>query len=94
MSDTIYPQGVKAFSPKDGSPEWVAGDLIISLDEFKEFVNSNQDLLSEYKGKKQLRLSLLNGRKGLYLTVNTFKPKENAGEQQAEDDGKNEGLPF
>ena len=29
---------------------------------------------SEYKGNKQLKLNFLNGKNGMYFTVDTFKP--------------------
>jgi len=90
MSETIYPKGVTLFSPRDGAPEWVVGEVIITIEDLKEFVNDNPDLLSEYKGKKQLKLNILRGKKGLYATVNTYKPKPKGGE---EDDGK-DPLPF
>jgi len=34
------------------------------------------DHFTEYQGDKQLRFDILDGNKGLYVTLNTYKPAE------------------
>ena len=57
--ENIYVKGFRSFKKSDKAPDFVLGSLVISLDEFKEFINANQDLLTEYEGKKQIRVSVL-----------------------------------
>lgn len=74
--ETIYPEGVRAFSPKQGAPDFVVGDLVIEPRTLTDWIKNNAELLTDYKGVKQLRLQILNGNKGLYLKVNDYKPGE------------------
>jgi hypothetical protein len=39
-------------------------------------LKSNSNLLTDYKGEKQLRLQILSGKDGPYVCVDTYKPKE------------------
>lgn len=83
MAEKIYAAGIKCFPKRDKAPDFVLGSVVISPDDLNAWCIDNKDLLSEYKGKKQLRLDLLQGKEGPYLSVNTFKKQE-----QSED------LPF
>lgn len=74
--ETIYPEGVRAFSPKSGQPDFVKGDLVIEPNKLFAWLKQNTELLTEYKGEKQLRLQILDGKKGLYVSVNNYKPTE------------------
>lgn len=93
MSKTVYPKGVMLFKARDNAPDFVKGQIIIGLNDFVAFCKDNPDYLSEYKGNKQLRLNLLDGNDGLYLTVDTWKPNSDtsAPEPSGVDDS---GLPF
>ena len=58
------------------------------------FCKENPGLLDDYKGEKQLPLQLLEGDKGLYFKVDTFRPDSNGGSKGSsslEDDSE---LPF
>lgn len=73
----IYPQGIMCFKKHDKAPDFVLGSMVISLSKFKEWVNSEgKDLLTEYKGDKQLRLQVLSGKDGPYVAVDTYKKQE------------------
>lgn len=78
------------FSPRDGAPDFVKGQIVISLNELIQYCKDNPGNLSEYKGNKQLKLDLLDGKKGLYLKVNDYKPKE----KEAKTIGPVDDLPF
>ena len=91
MADTIYVEGMRVFPPHQNAPDFVKGSLIITPRELVEFFKTQADNMTEYNGKKQLRCQILEGNKGLYFTVDTYKPKAKpeAPEAPAED-----GLPF
>jgi len=76
MSETIYPKGIMTFARNEKAPEFVLGSCVITIQDFKDWVNSNQNLLTDYNGKKQIRLSILKGKDGrVNFTVDTFKPR-------------------
>lgn len=70
---TVYPKGIRVFAPRDKAPEFVKGQIVIGLNELVKFCKDNPELLSEYKGEKQLKLNLLSGKDGLYTVVDTYK---------------------
>jgi len=78
MSETIYPKGIRVFKPHDNAPDFVKGTVIITMNELFTFCKENENLLSEYNGNKQLKCQLLNGDKGMYMTVDTWKPDSNS----------------
>ena len=95
MSDTIYPKGLRTFPPREKAPDFVKGSLIITPRELVDFIKDNPHLLTEYNGNKQLRCNILEGDKGLYFTVDTYKPDANQQpEPEPEADGNNSDLPF
>jgi hypothetical protein len=59
------------------------------------FVNANDNLTTEYNGSKQLRLQLLESKKGTtYLAVDTFKPKNQETPDQRNTADLLDSLPF
>lgn len=97
-NEKIYPKGIMCFPANDGAPDFVLGKVMITLNDLVQFAKENESLLSEYKGKKQLKLDLLKGSKGVYLTVDTYVPKNTT---QAKKDGgfnppstEKDDLPF
>ncbi len=76
QSETVYAEGLRYFAPREGAPEFVKGSVIVSLKEFFDFVSAQKEHYSEYKGSKQLKLNFLNGKNGMYFTVDTFKPTQ------------------
>jgi hypothetical protein len=75
MSERIFVKAFRTFAKREGSPDFVLGSLLITIDEFKEFINGEgKQYLSDYDGKKQLRLDILEGKDGrVNFQVNTYK---------------------
>lgn len=92
MADKIYPKGISVFSPRQGAPDFVKGTVVITVADLMAWVNENKQHLSDYNGKAQLKLDLLSGEKGLYVSVNTFKPTGTKQEKQSTK--VSEDLPF
>lgn len=94
MADQILPEGLRFFPKHANAPDFVVGTLIITPNDLFAWLKSKPELLTEYDGKKQLKLQLLNSKAGkLYAAVDTFKPEPKASNQQGQlaDDGS---LPF
>ena len=74
---TIYPKGVRVFGPKENAPSFIKGQIIITPSELIDWLKANPDLLNDYKGIKQLRLTLMERKdgSGLNISVDTYKPK-------------------
>lgn len=94
MTEKVYPNGISCFAPRSGAPDFVLGSVIITIDDFKEWINANQSLLTEYNGKKQIRLQLTKSRDGRpSLSVDTWKPDQTT-RTDAALPKKTEDLPF
>ena len=75
MSDVIYPEGVRTFAPHKNAPEFVLGTVIISMNELFTYAKAHPELLTNYKGDKQLKLSCVKRKGGgIVLSVDTWKP--------------------
>lgn len=83
--EKIYPKGFRTFAPREGAPDFVLGDLLITLtgeNGFYEFLKNNPDLLSEYQGEQQIKLNIVKTRDGrVNFTVNTWKPQGQQAQQ-------------
>ena len=75
MADTIYLKGVRMFPPTDGAPDFVKGSGVIAINQLVKFLKDNPSYMSDYKGEPQVKFQLLDGRDGLYFTVDTYKKK-------------------
>jgi hypothetical protein len=85
-----FPKGIRLFDPNPKAPSFVKGTIVITIPELLAYVNENPQLLSDYQGKAQLRLQLLEKKQGgLNLTVDTFKPNPANGVKEPLSD-----LPF
>ena len=101
MSDNKLPEGIRYFEKHANAPDFVIDSLVITIDDFLQFIADNPDVLTEYQGKKQLKLQRLRSKQGkIYLSVDTFQPQaqqqaapSNNGKPGAFDNGDN-GLPF
>lgn len=73
-----FPQGIRVFKPKENAPSFVKGQIIIHPNDFFTWLKANPEVLTDYKGEKQLKLSLLERKdgNGLNVQVDTYKPKE------------------
>ena len=92
MPETIYPKGIIVFPPHSNAPDFVKASVKIALNDLVTFCKNNPNLLDDYKGTKQLPLQLLEGDKGLYFKVDTFKPERQEQAPPSNDD--DEPLPF
>lgn len=88
MAEKIYPKGIRVFKPHEKAPDFINGNMVITLNELVKFCKDNPELLTDYNGEKQLKLQLLDGSKGLSVTVDTYK--RNATSVNSEKDD----LPF
>jgi len=88
MTDTKYPAGIIAFNKHAKAPDFVVGSLVITPNDLFQWCKDNPQYMSDYNGKKQVRLQLKNGTKGLYVEVDTYKKDAPA------TIGKNDDLPF
>jgi len=93
--EIIYAKGLRAFNKHEKSPDFVVGTVVVSIDEFTQFIKDNEKYQTEYNGKKQLKLEVTKNRDGvLVYSINTYKkdaqPQSQAPQTQAESDG----LPF
>jgi hypothetical protein len=102
MEEKIYIKGINTFEKNAKAPDFVLGNGVITIDDFKEFINSNQQHLTEYQGKKQLRFQITMGKDNkVKFTVDTYKPtaktEPTAQQNVNEDMGTKlptDGLPF
>lgn len=72
--EKIYPKGIITFAKNEKAPDFVKGTVVITPNDLMEWLKENQSLLTEYNGKKQLKLQLLEGKMGLYFVVDDWKP--------------------
>lgn len=80
MAEKIYPQGLRTFAKHPNQPDFVLGTLVITLDDLKEWVEGEgKQYLTEYNGKKQIRLQILQGKDKVNLQVDTYKKGEVSG---------------
>jgi hypothetical protein len=72
-----FPKGIRAFKPRETAPDFVVTELVVNLKELGVFWRENDDLLTDYKGEDQLKLTVLKSKDGTKhnIQVNTFKPK-------------------
>ena len=101
MSEKIYPKGLRTFKPNENAPDFVKGTLIITPSELVQFCEEKKELMTDYKGTPQLKCQILEGDKGIYFVVDTYKsePTQKAKEVQKELDLPEAGdlpedLPF
>ena len=92
--ETIYTEGIRIFAPREGAPDFVKGNVVVTPNELIAFLKTQEEHASEYKGTKQFRMALLEGRNGLYLTLDTYKAPAKQEEAQAENSQDDGDLPF
>lgn len=76
MADKIYPKGIVCFAKNENAPDFVLGTMVINLKDFYEWCKGEgKDHITEYKGNKQLKLTVLQGRERINTQVDTYKPR-------------------
>lgn len=69
----VFPEGIRFFNKHPNAPEWVLASGVITLDDLFAFAHNNPNLLTDYNGKKQLKIQILLSREGtIYSTVDTY----------------------
>lgn len=87
--EQILPEGIRLFPKHEKAPDFVIAAMVITLSDLEKFFKDKPELLTEYNGKKQLKLQILKSKDGKpYATVDTFKK---TGSREIEDI---EPLPF
>lgn len=77
FKDDVLPEGLRFFNKKDNQPDFVIGALVVTMNDLYEFCKAHPELVTEYNGKKQLKLQVLKSNKGnLYAKVDTWKPAD------------------
>jgi len=89
--EKIYPKGVMCFDKHEKAPDFVVGTVVITPNDLIDWLKDNKGLLTDYNGKKQLKLQLKKGDKGLYAEVDTWVP---SGKQSISPDVNSDPLPF
>ena len=73
----IYPKGILIFKPHEKAPDFVKGQVIINLEGFEAWLKDNEQYISKHDTYgPQIKFKLLNGKDGLYLSVDTYKKPE------------------
>lgn len=101
MSEKVFPKGVRIFQ-SDSAPDFVIGNIVISLNELVKFGKDHPEYLTEYKGAKQLKLQALKSKEGkAYLIVDTYKRESDGNKNEYPEPQKQdeiqvdeEDLPF
>lgn len=79
MAEEILPEGLRFFNKHEKAPDFVVGTLVVTMNDLYEFCKKHPELVTEYQGKKQLKLQVLKSGKGnLYAKVDTWKPDAQA----------------
>jgi len=88
-TETKFPKGIRCFNKHEKAPDFVIGKMIITLNDLVQFCKENPDLLTEYKGNKQMALQIQRTKAGdLTAVIDTYK------KQPTETVGTADGLPF
>lgn len=76
---------VRLFPAHPNAPDFVLASAVIGLDEFCGFIQQNPHLLTEYQGKKQLKIQILRSKEGrIYSVVDDYRPAPQPAQQPAQ----------
>lgn len=80
--EKVFPKGLMIFPKKENQPEFVIGSMVVDVD---NIANDNSQYLTDYQGKRQLRVQILKSREGkVYMQVDTWKPNTASDTRSAE----------
>ena len=81
-----------SFAKNPKSPSFVLGTAVISIDKLTEWADGEgSQYVTDYKGTRQIRLQILQGKDKVNFVVDTWKPTKPANEVPELDSGD---LPF
>ena len=87
------PDGIRCFPKHDNAPDFVIASMVITPNDLITWLKANESLLTEYNGKKQIRLQVLKSKDGKpYCAVDTYKAEPKASNQSGDKDDQK--LPF
>lgn len=89
--DYVKVGGMVTFKPSEKAPDFVLGTIAVSINDFLQFCKDNPEYLTEYKGTKQLRITVTNGQYGLGLNVDTWKPSGQSQSEESKEEEKPSG---
>lgn len=107
MADNRFPQGLKGFQKRQGSPDFCVCSIIIEPRALFDWLKTPEGTaaLSDYNGTKQLKLQVNKSQTGQFLNfkVDTYQsggtqqsnqqPQQQAPQQQHQSN-EDDGLPF
>ena len=78
MAEKVYIPAIRNFKPNERAPQFILASMVIDVAEFNDWINNEgSQYLTEYNGKKQLRLTVLQSDKtGVNIQVDTYKPNK------------------
>jgi hypothetical protein len=81
MAEKVFVKGFRTFAKRDNAPDFVLGTLVITVDDFSDFITGEgAKYLTQYNEKDQLRIDITQGKDGrLVFAIDTWK-KDNAQE--------------
>ena len=94
MDNNKFPKGVMAFKPNDKAPDFIIAEVTVTPDDLQKYMTENPDFVTEWNGKKQIRLTIKDGKKGYYAEVNTWKPTNQADKKKDETFNDSQSWPF
>lgn len=79
MAEKVFVKGFRTFAKRDNAPDFVLGTLVITVDDFSDFITGEgAKYLTQYNEKDQLRIDITQGKDGrLVFAIDTWK-KDNA----------------
>lgn len=75
MNEKIFADGIRAFGPRPGAPDFVIGQLLITPNDLIAWLRANPDYLSESQYGKQIRFDIQRSKDGVGINcpVNTYR---------------------
>jgi hypothetical protein len=74
MSEKNYIKGLRLFPNSETTPEFIVANGVIDIKELEKYIEENQDYLTEYNGKPQMRFQIQKTTNGsLTFVLNTYK---------------------
>lgn len=78
-NETIFADGVNVYTPNSNAPDFVKASLVIRVDDFKKWVESNDNrITTDKEGNRVLRMQIKESKQGkLYASVDNYQPDGN-----------------
>lgn len=93
-NDELLPGGLRFFNPNPAAPDFVVGQMVITMEDLFAYTKKHPELCTEYEGKKQLKINLLISKNDkLYGKVDDYKKDDApAGKRPPRPGGSSEPL--